>query len=99
MASINEDLPIAMMECMAQGIVPIASRVGGIITLLENGENGILCDSQNRKTFSDAIIYLLEHPEKYAEMSMRCRDTIKNNFLIKKTVDDTVSMYEKLRQK
>lgn len=96
--SINEDLPVAMMECMAQGIVPIASQVGGIITLLENGKNGILCDSQNRKTFRDAIIYLIEHPEKYAEMSMRCREMIRDNFLIKKTIEDTVAVYERLRR-
>lgn len=96
--SINEDLPVAMMECMAQGIVPVASRVGGIITLLQNGENGILCDSGNRNTFTEGIIYLLEHPDEYARCSERCIKTIRENFLIQKTVEDTVAVYEKLRR-
>ena len=95
--SINEDLPVAMMECMAQGIVPIASSVGGIITLLDNGNNGILCDSRNRSTFMEGITYLLEHPDEYAKRSRRCISTIKESFLIQKTVEDTVAVYERLK--
>lgn len=97
--SINEDLPVAMMECMAQGIVPVASSVGGIVTLLDHGKNGILCDSGKRNTFSEGIIYLLEHPDEYARRSERCIKMIRENFLIQKTVEDTLAIYEKLRRK
>lgn len=96
--SINEDLPVAMMECMAQGIVPVASNVGGIITLLDHGKNGILCDSGKRNTFTEGIIYLLEHPDEYARRSERCIKMIRENFLIEKTVEDTLAIYEKLRR-
>lgn len=96
--SINEDLPVAMMECMAQGIVPVASSVGGIITLLDHGKNGILCDSGKRNTFTEGIIYLLEHPDEYAQRSERCIKMIRENFLIQKTVEDTLAIYEKLRR-
>ena len=97
--SVNEDLPVAMMECMAQGIVPVASKVGGVITLLDNGKNGILCDSGNRKTFADAIEFLMSHPGKYAEFSANCRRIIQERYMIQKTVNDTVAIYMRLREK
>ena len=96
MPSINEDLPVSMLECMAQGIVPVASTVGGIITLLDKGKNGILCDSGNRKTFADAIEFLLNNPEKYAELSYNGRELVKSKFLIGTTVDKTVNLYNEL---
>ncbi|MCD8373465.1 MAG: glycosyltransferase, partial [Clostridia bacterium] len=95
--SINEDLPVAMMECMAQGIVPVASSVGGIITLLDNGKNGILCDSSSMESFAIAIERLINNPEEYAQLSRNCRDVISKNYLISKTVEDTVEVYRELR--
>ena len=94
--SVNEDLPVSMLECMAQGIVPVASTVGGIITLLDEGKNGILCDSGNRRTFADAIEHLISSPEDYARLSHNCRELIKNKFLIEVAVEKTVSLYNEI---
>ena len=94
--SINEDLPVSMLECMAQGIVPIASRVGGIITLLNENRNGILCDSSNKDTFTEAIRYLLSHPGEYETISKNARQFICDTFLINNTVEKTMAIYNSL---
>lgn len=95
MPSINEDLPVSMLECMAQGIVPVASSVGGIIALLNENKNGILCDSANRKTFTDAIEYLIANPNEYKKISKNARQFICETFLISNTVDKTIALYKK----
>ncbi len=94
--SINEDLPVSMLECMAQGVVPVASRVGGIITLLDNNKNGILCDSSDRKTFTDAVEQLVTHPELYENLSKNARQLVSDTFLISNSVNKTISLYNKL---
>ena len=94
--SINEDLPVSMLECMAQGIVPVASRVGGIITLLNENNNGLLCDSANKDTFTDAIKSLILNPDSYEMLSQNARNLIEKSFLIKNSVDQTVKLYENL---
>ena len=94
--SINEDLPVAMLECMAQGIVPIASSVGGIITLLNKGKNGILCNSSDKNSFKDAVIKLAENKELYEKMSENCIETVKSGFLIDGAVHKTVAIYKEI---
>ncbi len=96
--SVNEDLPVALMECMAQGIVPVASRVGGIITLLDEGNNGILCDSSKTTTFVSAIEELICNPKEYERYSVNCRKLIQEQFLIGKTVQGTVAIYRELEK-
>ena len=95
--SINEDLPVSMLECMAQGVVPVASSVGGIITLLNKNKNGILCDSSNKETFVEAIRYLLSHPDEYATLSKNAKNFIRDTFLISKTVEKTMAIYNSLQ--
>lgn len=97
--SINEDLPVSMLECMAQGIVPIASSVGGIIALLDNNKNGILCDSGDRNTFVKAISQLVTSPEMYSKMSDNSRQLVKQNFLIGTVVDKYMAVYRGLDKK
>jgi len=45
--SVYEGLPLALMECMAHGVVPICTAVGGMAVHLEGRENGILIKSED----------------------------------------------------
>lgn len=96
LCSVNEDLPVSILETMAQGIVPVASRVGGIPFLLKNGEHGILCDSKVTETFTDGMDYLISHPDEYSIMSKKCLEYVKNNFLISEAVDKTLKIYQEI---
>ncbi len=96
LCSINEDLPISLIETMAQGIVPVASNVGGIPLLLKNGELGMLCDSKNKEVFIDGIRFLIDNPDVYQSMSTAAVKYIKDNFLIDMSVEKTLDIYNKL---
>jgi glycosyltransferase involved in cell wall biosynthesis len=47
MSSRSEGFPNAVLEAMACGLVPVASRVGGIPELVTEGESGLLFESGN----------------------------------------------------
>ena len=40
--SSSEGLPVTMMECMARGMPVIATDVGGVCEIVENGKNGFM---------------------------------------------------------
>jgi len=53
--SIQEGLPVALMEAMAAGLPCIASRIRGNVDLIVDGKGGILCDVNNIDQYADAI--------------------------------------------
>ena len=57
--SLSEGLPSVIPEAMSQGLPIIASRVGGIPDILQNGEAGILVPPGDSAALADAICRLL----------------------------------------
>lgn len=53
--SFSEGLPLVLAEAMSQGLVVVASAVGGIPEILENGEAGILVPPGDVKALASAI--------------------------------------------
>jgi len=61
--SIEEGLPIAMLEAMCSKLPIIATRVGGIPKVIRNMKNGILIGKKGYKQLSDNILLLLKQPD------------------------------------
>lgn len=55
----GEGMPIAMLESMACGCVPIVTNLGSISSVIIHGENGIICDPKDIQSFIDATNSLL----------------------------------------
>lgn len=61
--SIQEGLPVALMEAMACGLPVIASEIRGNTDLIENGKGGFLISPMNIKGFADCINTAVSTPE------------------------------------
>jgi len=59
MASLQEGLPLALLEAMALGRPPVASRVGGITAIIEDGVNGFIVEPRDPETQARRILSLL----------------------------------------
>lgn len=59
--SLQEGLPVALMEALACKKPCVASKIRGNVDLIENKKNGILVESQDIKNWNYAIQYVLEH--------------------------------------
>ena len=78
--SLHESSPNALIEAMGVGMPCIASDVGGITGLIENGENGIRVPPQNSEELAVAMYWVLTQPNFARELGRNARLTIQRKF-------------------
>jgi glycosyltransferase involved in cell wall biosynthesis len=61
--SLSEGLPVVLLEAMACGRAIVATRVGGIPEVLEDGRTGVLVAAGDPDALADALADLLDRPE------------------------------------
>lgn len=60
--SLSEGIPIVILEAMAAGLPIVATNVGGIPSLVEEGKNGFLIDPQNAEQIANKVSLVLADP-------------------------------------
>lgn len=63
-----ENFPMSALESFSMGIPVIASRIGGLSELIEDGKNGLLFEPGNAHDLTEKIEYLYKNPDKALEM-------------------------------
>ncbi|MEE4357951.1 MAG: glycosyltransferase family 4 protein [Desulfococcaceae bacterium] len=91
--SLNEGMGRVLVEAMAAGKAIVASRTGGIPSLIREGENGLLVPPGNAEKLGQALIYLIQHPERAAEMGIRGKKYCQN-FSLLSMIQKLDSLYE-----
>jgi glycosyltransferase involved in cell wall biosynthesis len=76
--SIQEGLPVALMEAMACGLPVVCSNIRGNKDLVKNEYGGFLCNPRLVDEFVKSINILLEEPEKRTAMGSFNIEYIKN---------------------
>ena len=80
MPSITEGLSIAILEAMASSLPVVASRVGGIPEIVQDGVTGILIPSRDENALAQAISELLTNEEKASSMGMAGHRQVELNY-------------------
>jgi glycosyltransferase involved in cell wall biosynthesis len=93
MPSLQEGLGLALMEAMAQAVAVIGSAVGGIKTLIQDKDNGLLVEPANVAALAQAIITLLGDASLRCKLGARARQFISVNFSKEEMVDKTLGIY------
>lgn len=76
----DETLSFVGLEAMASGTVVIASRIGGLPYILNNGNNGILFTPGDSDELANCILELSHNSSLRNDLIRNSRDYIKRNF-------------------
>lgn len=94
MPSRQEGLGLSIMEAQATGLAVVASNVGGIPTLIEDGRTGVLVQPQDPQALAEAIIHLLKDQDARVRMGRAAREFIRCNHSSDKMVEQTLRLYQ-----
>ena len=91
-SSLVEGLPLSILEGMACGLPVIANKVGGIPDIVNEGENGLLVELNDRKAFIEAMLSLANDNSKRKAYGKKSRDIVCSQW----SLEQCVKGYEKL---
>lgn len=90
LSSNYEGMPNALLEAMCIGLPCISTKVSGATELIQSGTNGLLVDVNNRKQLVDAMVDIVDNPEKaekLAEKASELYNTIRLDIIQKEWTD------------
>lgn len=79
MPSVSEGLPNTLLEAMACGTPVLATAVGAIADIIEDGRTGFLMHERSPETIAANIVRALDSPE-YESISRNARDFIEKSY-------------------
>jgi len=94
LSSDYEGNPLSVMEAMAAGLPVVATAVGGVPNLLENGREGFLVQPGNVQDLSKAISLFLGNRELRQSLGKAAAHRARENFDVSVMVQGYEEMYE-----
>ena len=95
----TEGLGVVLLEALACGIPCVASQVGGITDIVQDGKNGFLVEPQNPVALAGKITELLGDDRLRQELSKYGRRFVVDNFSWKAKAQELYILYQKLIEK
>lgn len=89
----GDPFPTVAMEAGAYGLPVVASRVGGLPEIVEDGVTGWLVDVNSARQFADKIEWVCQHPNLAAVMGIAGRERVFREFTVEKMVAEFESLF------
>jgi glycosyltransferase involved in cell wall biosynthesis len=96
LSSLNEGLPVSIIEALTARKAVVATEVGGVKDLVENGVTGMLVPNQDSKNLAQGILYLLRNPQERLKFGENGRKKVYPALNYTRLVSDMEELYEDL---
>lgn len=97
MPSYFEGQSLAILEAMSMNCAIVASNVGGIPMMIEDGITGILVEPKDANSLYEGIKKVIDDTSLAEYIAKNAYDKALDEFNIVHTVDEIVNMYEELK--
>lgn len=96
MPSLYEGLPMTLIEAFAHGLPAVASRVGGVPEVIQDGVNGFLCEADQTAQMCERLEKILRDDALRHEMGAQARRSAETSFSIAQMCAHTYQLYREL---
>ena len=94
--TLGEAFPKVILEAMGAGVPVIASAVGGIPEIIDHNVNGVLLPAGDAAALGDALVDLLNQPEKRQRLAFEGLRTVREGFSVQTQIAKITTVYDTL---
>lgn len=92
--SLSEGLPLSVLEAFALQKPVVATNVGGIPEIVQDGATGYLVPPKNPEALAEKIIMLLRDPQRAANIGQAGRKRVEEAFSLEQMIQKYQSIYD-----
>ena len=96
LTSESEGMPVSLMEAAACGVPAVATAVGGVPDLIQDGTTGLLSPPRDAEAFATALQRLLEDPALARKLGVAARRRAEERFSLARQVDDLMELWREV---
>jgi glycosyltransferase involved in cell wall biosynthesis len=93
LTSVKEGLPYAVLEAGLAELPVVASNVGGIGEIIEDGKSGILIEPKNVEQIVESLSKLIDDQKLRATLGQNLKKIVEQKFSIKEMLEKTQKLY------
>ena len=85
-----------IIEAQARGVPVVATRVGGVVENVIDGQTGLLCEPMDPMEMAQKIIKFAESPELADSVAVTARRQVEDKYSLKKSLEMELKAYEEV---
>jgi len=93
LSSLNEGTPVSVIEAMVAGKAVVATKVGGVRDLIEDGRTGLLVPSKDPDALANAILRLVNDHDLRRRLGEEARDSVYPKYDVSRLILDMKQFY------
>jgi len=94
--SLKQGLGSIMLEAMARGRPVIATKTGGVYSVVKDQQNGLIVPASDVENLAQRMIDLLTRPERARELGAAGREHVRKEYSVTRMLEQTANLYRKL---
>ena len=96
LTSASEGTPVTIIEALAAGRPVVATKVGGVPDVVDEGETGFLVRAGDTHALAERLETLARDPARRAAMGDEGRERVLRRYAVERLVDDVDRLYREL---
>ncbi len=96
LTSLNEGTPVSIIEAMAAGRAVVATAVGGVVDVIEDGVTGLLVPPRDTSALAAAALSVLSDPDRRRRMGAAARAAVVPRYSAGRLARDVDALYRSL---
>lgn len=98
LASFSEGVPVTLMEAMARGRPVVATRVGGVPELVEDGCSGLVVAPGDPDALAEALLRILEDTQFAGTLGQNGARKVREEFSIETAADQLAELFHRAQR-